>query len=59
MVVVLGLSVVVVLGLYVVVVLGLSVVVVLGLYGIKIRVAHFFGVLCSPIMCLYVLGSVL
>ena len=26
---------------------------------IKIRVAHLFSVLCSPIMCLYVLGSVL
>ena len=26
---------------------------------IKIRVAHFVRVLCSPIMCLYALGSVL
>ena len=26
---------------------------------IKIRVAHPFSVLCSPIMCLYVLGSAL
>jgi hypothetical protein len=26
---------------------------------IKIRVAHLFSVLCSPIMYLYVLGSVL
>jgi hypothetical protein len=26
---------------------------------IKIRVAHLFSVLCSPIMCLYVLGPVL
>jgi hypothetical protein len=26
---------------------------------IKIRVAHLFSVLCSPIMCLYVLGTVL
>ena len=26
---------------------------------IKIRVAHHFNFLCSPIICLYVLGSVL